>query len=142
MSGSTGRPKGVMLSHRNLLAGARIVTRYLEIGGQDRILSLLRRRHETLILVLHDIALVRLLGADPPPGNFNDRPSQRCRSSQLAAEALGELHDVDRVAATHVFPLTGLGQGLDCELADRLQEPEASFAPLILEPAHEALVDE
>ena len=40
-SGSTGSPKGVMLSHRNLLAGARIVRTYLEITGKDRILSLL-----------------------------------------------------------------------------------------------------
>lgn len=40
-SGSTGRPKGVMLSHRNLLAGTRIVRTYLGITGADRILSLL-----------------------------------------------------------------------------------------------------
>ena len=40
-SGSTGTPKGVMLSHTNLLAGARIVSRYLSITGDDRILSLL-----------------------------------------------------------------------------------------------------
>lgn len=40
-SGSTGQPKGVMLSHRNLLAGARIVRTYLEIGAEDRILSIL-----------------------------------------------------------------------------------------------------
>lgn len=40
-SGSTGRPKGVMLSHRNLLAGARIVRTYLNINPQDRILSIL-----------------------------------------------------------------------------------------------------
>lgn len=40
-SGSTGSPKGVMLSHRNLLAGARIVRTYLDITGRDRILSLL-----------------------------------------------------------------------------------------------------
>jgi acyl-CoA ligase (AMP-forming) (exosortase A-associated) len=40
-SGSTGRPKGVMLSHRNLLAGTRIVRSYLEIGRDDRILSIL-----------------------------------------------------------------------------------------------------
>lgn len=40
-SGSTGRPKGVMLSHRNLLAGARIVRTYLGIGPDERILSVL-----------------------------------------------------------------------------------------------------
>ena len=37
-SGSTGTPKGVMLSHRNLLAGTRIVRTYLGIGRDDRIL--------------------------------------------------------------------------------------------------------
>ncbi len=40
-SGSTGRPKGVMLSHRNLIAGARIVRSYLGINANDRILSIL-----------------------------------------------------------------------------------------------------
>lgn len=40
-SGSTGRPKGVMLTHRNLLAGARIVRTYLEITPNERILSIL-----------------------------------------------------------------------------------------------------
>lgn len=40
-SGSTGRPKGVMLSHANLVAGSRIVSTYLKIGPEDRLLSLL-----------------------------------------------------------------------------------------------------
>jgi len=40
-SGSTGLPKGVMLSHRNLIAGTRIVRNYLGIGREDRILSIL-----------------------------------------------------------------------------------------------------
>ena len=40
-SGSTGKPRGVMLSHSNLLAGARIVSNYLEISSSDRILSIL-----------------------------------------------------------------------------------------------------
>ncbi|GJE16637.1 AMP-binding protein [Methylobacterium marchantiae] len=40
-SGSTGMPKGVMLSHANLLAGTRIVRRYLAITAEDRILSVL-----------------------------------------------------------------------------------------------------
>ena len=40
-SGSTGRPKGVMLSHDNLIAGAEIVSEYLSIGPNDRILAAL-----------------------------------------------------------------------------------------------------
>ena len=40
-SGSTGGPKGVMLSHRNLVVGAKSVARYLENDAEDRILSLL-----------------------------------------------------------------------------------------------------
>jgi acyl-CoA ligase (AMP-forming) (exosortase A-associated) len=40
-SGSTGKPKGVVLSHRNLVAGARSVAQYLENTAQDRILAAL-----------------------------------------------------------------------------------------------------
>ena len=40
-SGSTGKPKGVVLSHRNMVAGARSVASYLVITPQDRILSVL-----------------------------------------------------------------------------------------------------
>lgn len=40
-SGSTGRPKGVMLSHAQVMAGAAIVSTYLEIGESDRILAVL-----------------------------------------------------------------------------------------------------
>jgi acyl-CoA ligase (AMP-forming) (exosortase A-associated) len=40
-SGSTGRPKGVVVSHGNLLAGARSVCAYLRNTPDDRILSVL-----------------------------------------------------------------------------------------------------
>lgn len=40
-SGSTGRPKGVMLSHDNVMAGSSIVSSYLEIDHEDRILAVL-----------------------------------------------------------------------------------------------------
>lgn len=40
-SGSTGRPKGIVISHANLRAGAEIVSGYLGIRDDDRILSVL-----------------------------------------------------------------------------------------------------
>ncbi|MCW2411867.1 MULTISPECIES: AMP-binding protein [unclassified Sphingobium] len=40
-SGSTGRPKGVMLSHANLMIGARSVAGYLGLDATDRTLALL-----------------------------------------------------------------------------------------------------
>jgi len=40
-SGSTGKPKGVMLTHLNLIAGARSVGKYVDARASDRLLSLL-----------------------------------------------------------------------------------------------------
>jgi acyl-CoA ligase (AMP-forming) (exosortase A-associated) len=40
-SGSTGKPKGVMLSHAQIVAGASIVSDYLQITEADRILAVL-----------------------------------------------------------------------------------------------------
>ncbi|MDW3214153.1 MAG: acyl-CoA ligase (AMP-forming), exosortase A system-associated [Ilumatobacteraceae bacterium] len=40
-SGSTGRPKGVMISHEQVLAGSAIVSDYLGIRSDDRILGVL-----------------------------------------------------------------------------------------------------
>lgn len=40
-SGSTGKPKGVVLSHRNLVTGAKSVTEYLNITPQDKLLAVL-----------------------------------------------------------------------------------------------------
>ena len=40
-SGSTGTPKGVVLSHRNLVAGAKSVASYLENNAQDTLLAAL-----------------------------------------------------------------------------------------------------
>lgn len=40
-SGSTGRPKGVVLSHRNVVTGAKSVCQYLDNNADDRILAVL-----------------------------------------------------------------------------------------------------
>ncbi len=40
-SGSTGRPKGVVLSHRNMVAGAKSVASYLQNNAEDTLLAAL-----------------------------------------------------------------------------------------------------
>jgi len=40
-SGSTGKPKGVVLSHRNMVAGAKSVAQYLENNPEDTVLAAL-----------------------------------------------------------------------------------------------------
>lgn len=40
-SGSTGKPKGVVLSHLNIVGGAKSVAEYLSITSQDRLLAVL-----------------------------------------------------------------------------------------------------
>lgn len=40
-SGSTGKPKGVVLSHRNIVTGAKSVSEYLNIAAADRLLAVL-----------------------------------------------------------------------------------------------------
>ncbi|MGZ8224954.1 MAG: acyl-CoA ligase (AMP-forming), exosortase A system-associated [Methylobacter sp.] len=40
-SGSTGKPKGVVLSHRNIVTGAKSVSEYLNISSADRLLAVL-----------------------------------------------------------------------------------------------------
>lgn len=40
-SGSTGQPKGIMLSHANIVLGAKSVSQYLELTANDNILALL-----------------------------------------------------------------------------------------------------
>ena len=40
-SGSTGKPKGIMLSHQNIVLGAKSVSEYLDMSCQDKVLALL-----------------------------------------------------------------------------------------------------
>lgn len=64
-SGSTGRPKGVMISHRNLVCGARSVSSYLENNADDVILAALPLSFDAgfsqLTTGFHSLARVVLL---------------------------------------------------------------------------------
>ena len=64
-SGSTGRPKGVVLSHRNMVAGAKSVAQYLENRASDDIArgaaAVVRCRFSQLTTAFHVGARVVLL---------------------------------------------------------------------------------
>lgn len=58
-SGSTGRPKGVVLSHRNLVCGARSVAQYLENHREDVLLAALPLSFDAGLSQLTTAFLVR-----------------------------------------------------------------------------------
>jgi acyl-CoA synthetase (AMP-forming)/AMP-acid ligase II len=108
-SGSTGLPKGIVITHENLLAGARIVSRYLAIAPNDRLLSVLPfhfdyglnqllttvRQGATLVLqksthpghviaALHEHAITGYRRS----GHSSSRTGRRCSASLLRHSAI------------------------------------------------------
>ncbi|TXH77478.1 MAG: AMP-dependent synthetase [Lysobacteraceae bacterium] len=57
-SGTTGAPKGVTLTHRNLIANAEAVVRYLELDERDSVLSILAFYYAYGASVLHTHLIV------------------------------------------------------------------------------------
>jgi len=67
-SGSTGKPKGVVLSHRNLVTGARSVAAYLHNRAEDRILAVLPLSFDDR---LSQLTTAFLFGACGVPGSWS-----------------------------------------------------------------------
>lgn len=90
-SGSTGLPKGILISHANLLAGARIVAGYLDIRSEDRILSVLPFSFDyglnQLLLAVHGGASL-VLQRSHYPGDICRTLDQRRVSVMAAVPAL------------------------------------------------------
>jgi long-chain acyl-CoA synthetase len=57
-SGSTGEPRGVMLTHRNFVANARSIVRYLELTERDRVMCVLPFYYVYGLSLLHTHLLV------------------------------------------------------------------------------------
>ena len=77
-SGSTGKPKGVMLSHRNIVAGARSVARYLGLGEDERLLSVLPYSFD---YGLNQLTTMMLMGGTSSTSRWRWRPRWSSRSA-------------------------------------------------------------
>ena len=77
-SGSTGPPKGVMLSHANIIAGARSVAAYLDNAADDRLIGVLPLCFDYGLNQLTTMMLWWRRGRRPDGGNgVGDRQDNR-----------------------------------------------------------------
>src|SRR5664279_4374822 len=80
-SGSTGKPKGVVLSHRNMVAGAKSVASYLENDSTDTLLAALPLSFDAgfsqLTTAFHSGARVVLINYLLPKDVINALASER-----------------------------------------------------------------
>jgi Acyl-CoA synthetases (AMP-forming)/AMP-acid ligases II len=128
-SGSTGSPKGVMLSHRNILTGARSVARYLGLRGDDRLLSILPYSFD---YGLNQLTTMMLLGGTivhQPLAMATEilRTMQRHRVTGLAAvpplwNQLVRLLDAAPVALPHLRLITNSGGKIPLNILERMPD--------------------
>lgn len=129
-SGSTGRPKGVMLSHRNLLAGSRIVSTYLELSAEERILSVLPFSFDyglnQLITVVDQAATIVLLtfrfGDEIVRAIANERCTGLAGVPTVWAVLTQAAPSLTRTALPTLRYLTNSGGAVPSETVKRLRE--------------------
>ena len=100
-SGSTGRPKGVVLSHRNMVTGAKSVAAYLENHPDDRLLAALPLSLTPLLAADHGV----LFGGERRSSQLH-HPARPARVHRPAPD-----HRADRrTAALRPAPLAELAR--------------------------------
>ncbi len=103
-SGSTGCPKGVMLSHANVIAGAKIVSDYLNLSNADRLLAALPLSFDA---GLNQLTTTVLQGATTVMVSFR---FGREIVSQLIEEKITGLAGVPSLWSLLAQPSSGLGK--------------------------------
>lgn len=136
-SGSTGAPKGILLSHANLRAGARIVSGYLEMDSDERVLSVLPFSFDyglnQLLTTLRVGGTLHLQRSHFAPDIC--RALARQRITLLAGvpplwiQLMGRLSPFPRMSFPHLRVLTSSGGVLPHEIVMRYREhvPWARF---------------
>ena len=132
-SGSTGLPKGILISHANLLAGTRIVVKYLELQPDERILSVLPFSFDyglnQLLTAVDRGATLVLQRSHFPPDICRALETHRHHGPRRRADAVDPAH----AAALAVRPALVPGAPLHHELRRRV--PRRAGPPLSRAPA-------
>lgn len=137
-SGSTGRPKGVVLSHRNLVVGAKSVTSYLENHAGDVLLAALPLSFDAgfsqLTTGFHAGARVVLLNYLLPRDLLNTLARERVTGLTAVPPLYIQLTQVEWPAAisTHLRYFATTGGRMPRETLRRLRALLPSTKPYLM----------
>jgi acyl-CoA synthetase (AMP-forming)/AMP-acid ligase II len=126
-SGSTGLPKGIEISHDNLVSGARIVSTYLSISQDERILSVLPFHFDyglnQLLTSVRQGATLVLQRGTHPGGILRSLNEHRITGlagvPPLWVQLAGPGSPFDKTELPHLRYITNSGGAFPLDLLDR-----------------------
>ncbi len=129
-SGSTGSPKGISISHENLLAGARIVSNYLDLDGRDRLIAVLPFTFDyglnQLLTSVHVGATLVLQRSSFPADICRTLEEQEITGMAavppLWIQLMSEQSPLSRITLPHLRYITNSGGTFPVELVRRYRE--------------------
>ncbi|MBI5256392.1 MAG: acyl-CoA ligase (AMP-forming), exosortase A system-associated [Burkholderiales bacterium] len=137
-SGSTGRPKGVMLSHRNMVAGAKSVASYLENRASDTLLAALPLSFDAgfsqLTTAFHTGARVVLLNYLLPRDVLKAMERERVTGLTAVPPLYIQLTQLEWPAAIdqHLRYFANTGGRMPRETLDKLRQRAPSAQPFLM----------
>lgn len=137
-SGSTGKPKGVVLSHRNMVAGARSVAQYLCNCADDRILAVLPLSFDAgfsqLTTAFHAGARVTLLNYLMPRDVLDATARDRITGITAVPPLWIQLADLDWPHGTdgHLRYIANTGGRMPRITLERLREKLPRTSPYLM----------
>ncbi len=137
-SGSTGRPKGVMLSHRNMVAGAKSVASYLDNRASDTLLAALPLSFDAgfsqLTTAFHSGARVVLLNYLLPRDVLKAMERERVTGLTAVPPLYIQLTQMEWPAAIneHLRYFANTGGRMPRETLDRLRQRAPSARPFLM----------
>jgi acyl-CoA ligase (AMP-forming) (exosortase A-associated) len=137
-SGSTGRPKGVVLSHRNMVAGAKSVASYLENGPRDTLLAVLPLSFDAgfsqLTTAFHSGARVVLLNHLLPSDVLRAMEREKVTGLTAVPPLYIQLAGLDWPAAIgqHLRYFANTGGRMPREVLMRLRERAPNARPFLM----------